>query len=134
MFIVTLLVDPKSPTLDPALVENLRNAWGGGDAIWLAPDEAAEFDVAVQPDTFETTHNDLLAMGIDLAIQPEQGRKKSLLLADMDSTMIGRNVSTNWPPRQAFGERVAAITARAMNGELDFEAALIERGQFAERS
>ncbi len=127
MFIVTLLVDPKSPTLDPALVENLRNAWGGGDAIWLAPDEAAEFDVAVQPDTFETTHNDLLAMGIDLAIQPEQGRKKSLLLADMDSTMIGQECIDELAAEAGFGERVAAITARAMNGELDFEAALIER-------
>jgi len=127
MFTVTLLVDPKSPTLDPALVENLRNAWGGGDAIWLAPDEAAEFDVPLCPDTYATTHIGLLAMGVDLVIQPKQGRKKRLLLADMDSTMIAQECIDELAAEAGFGERVAAITARAMNGELDFEAALIER-------
>ncbi|MEY8842410.1 phosphoserine phosphatase SerB, partial [Cribrihabitans sp. XS_ASV171] len=43
MHIATLLTDPAAPALDPALVESLRNAWGGGAALWLAPDEAAEF-------------------------------------------------------------------------------------------
>ena len=42
MHVATLLTSPEDPTLDPALVESLRNAWGGGDAVWLAPDEAAE--------------------------------------------------------------------------------------------
>ena len=43
MYICTLLTSPANPTLDSALVESLRNAWGGGDAVWLSPDEAAEF-------------------------------------------------------------------------------------------
>lgn len=127
MFTVTLLVAPKSPTLDPSLVESLRNAWGGGDALWLAPDEAAEFDVSIRPDTFATTHAELLAMGVDLAIQPKQGRKKRLLLADMDSTMIGQECIDELAAEAGVGAHVAGITARAMNGELDFEAALIER-------
>ena len=127
MFTVTLLVAPISPTLDPSLVESLRNAWGGGDALWLAPDEAAEFDVSIRPDTFATTHAELLAMGVDLAIQPKQGRKKRLLLADMDSTMIGQECIDELAAEAGVGAHVAGITARAMNGELDFEAALIER-------
>ena len=51
MFTATLLTNPVSRGLDPALVENLRNAWGGGDALWLAPDEAAEFASPVIPST-----------------------------------------------------------------------------------
>ena len=43
MFTVTLLTNPDKRGLDYALVDSLRNAWGGGDAVWLAPDEAAEF-------------------------------------------------------------------------------------------
>ncbi|MCP4818747.1 MAG: phosphoserine phosphatase SerB, partial [Shimia sp.] len=49
MFVATLLTSPANPTLDPALVENLRNAWGGGDAQWLAPGEAAEFALSEMP-------------------------------------------------------------------------------------
>ena len=46
MFTVTLLTNPKSPALDRAMVESLRNAWGGGNAVWLDPGVAAEFPVA----------------------------------------------------------------------------------------
>ena len=50
MYSVTLLTAPARPSLEPALVESLRNAWGGGDAIWLAPDEAATFEIPALPD------------------------------------------------------------------------------------
>ncbi len=60
-------------------------------------------------------------------IQPEAGRRKKMLLADMDSTMIGQECIDELAAEAGVGERVAAITARAMNGELDFEAALKER-------
>ena len=50
MFTAILLTSPTNPSLDPALVESLRNAWGGGDALWLAPDEAAEFSLAQMPE------------------------------------------------------------------------------------
>ena len=44
MYIATLIA-PRG-TLQPALVDSLRNAWGGGDAQWLSADEAAEFPIA----------------------------------------------------------------------------------------
>ena len=47
MFVVTLISAPG--LLDPSLLENLRNAWGGGDVVWLAPDEAAEFPLSDLP-------------------------------------------------------------------------------------
>ena len=66
-------------------------------------------------------------MGIDLAVQPSAGRKKRLLLADMDSTIIDQECIDELAAEAGVGPRVAAITARAMNGELDFEGALTER-------
>lgn len=127
MFAVTLLVAPSERQLEPALVENLRNAWGGGDAVWLSVGEAAEFPIPAIPDTAETVWQSLQADGVDLVIQPAEGRRKKMLLADMDSTMIRQECIDELAAEAGVGDRVAAITARAMNGELDFEAALDER-------
>lgn len=127
MFTATLLTNPVSRGLDPALVENLRNAWGGGDALWLAPDEAAEFDLPVQPDNAWDVWEDLQQQGVDLVIQPTANRRKKMLLADMDSTMIQQECIDELADEAGVGAHVADITARAMNGELDFEAALTER-------
>ncbi|MEJ6397561.1 phosphoserine phosphatase SerB [Yoonia sp. 208BN28-4] len=123
MLNVTLIGRP----LDRALVEALRNAWGGGDALWLGTDEAATFDVPDRPDNQWAVWADLQAQFIDLVIQPAEGRRKQVLLADMDSTMIQQECIDELAAEAGVGPRVADITARAMNGELDFEAALDER-------
>ena len=125
--IVTLLTDPARPVLETALVESLRNAWGGGEARWLDRGIAAEFGVAEVPENRWQVWQDLQGMGIDMAVQPAEGRRKRLLLADMDSTMIRQECIDELAALAGVGEHVAAITARAMNGELDFEAALNER-------
>jgi phosphoserine phosphatase len=127
MFIATMLTNPVSRGLNPALVDSLRNAWGGGDAIWLAPDEAAEFALPTMPDNRWSVWEDLQAQGVDLVIQPAANRRKKMLLADMDSTMIQQECIDELADEAGVGTRVAEITARAMNGELDFEAALLER-------
>ncbi len=127
MFTVTLLCDPKNPVVGPAVVESLRNAWGGGDAVWLAPDVAAEFTLRVMPDNRWAVWSDLQKMGVDLVVQPTEGRRKAMLLADMDSTMIEQECIDELAAEAGIGPRVAEITARAMNGELDFEQALRER-------
>ena len=124
VFYVTLLTDPANPVLVPELVENLRNAWGGGDAVWLSTGEAAEFSVLARPDNVDAVWADLQKVGVDLVAQ---GRRKAMLLADMDSTMIRQECIDELAAEAGVGEHVAGITARAMNGELDFEAALIER-------
>jgi phosphoserine phosphatase len=109
------------------LVESLRNAWGGGEAVWLAVDEAAEFSVDVIPDNRWAVWDSLQAQGVDLILQPAEGRRKKMLLADMDSTMIEQECIDELAAEAGVGQQVAGITARAMNGELDFEAALDER-------
>ena len=127
MFVATLLRAPASPGLDARLVESLRNAWGGGAARWLNPGIAAEFDLPAMPDNRWQVWEDLQALGIDLCVQPAQGRRKAMLLADMDSTMIQQECIDELADMAGVGARVADITARAMNGELDFDGALKER-------
>ncbi len=125
MYTTTLIAQPG--TLDPALAEALRNAWGGGDLVWLSPDEAAEFDMAALPDTADASWSALQDQGVDLVIQPSAGRRKKMLLADMDSTMIQQECIDELAELAGVGAQVKEITSRAMNGELDFEGALIER-------
>lgn len=127
MFVATLLTSPARPSLDPALVDSLRNAWGGSDVQWLAIDEAAEFGISDAPANQWDVWADLQAMGVDLIVGPAEGRKKAMLLADMDSTMIEQECIDELADEAGVGAHVAGITARAMNGELDFDAALKER-------
>lgn len=127
MFVVTLLTSPEERGLGAALVESLRNAWAGGEAVWLSLGEAAEFAIPVLPDNAAKVWDSLQDNCVDLVIQPAEGRRKKMLLADMDSTMIRQECIDELAAEAGFGPHVAEITARAMNGELDFEAALIER-------
>jgi len=113
--------------LEPLLVENLRNAWGGGEALWLSRDEAAEFAVEDTPGNLWQVWEDLQGQGVDLVVQPMEGRRKQMLLADMDSTMIQQECIDELADVAGVGGHVKEITARAMNGELDFEGALLER-------
>lgn len=127
MHVATLLTAPDRPGLDPATVESLRNAWGGGEVRWLWPGVAAEFPLPARPGNLWQVWEGLQPLGIDLAVQPAAGRRKRLLIADMDSTMIGQECIDELADMAGVGAHVAGITARAMNGELDFEAALRER-------
>jgi len=127
MHIVTLNTAPATVPLDTALAESLRNAWGGGPLRWLAPREAVEFAVPEVPGNLEPARAEVSRLGADLNVQPEAGRRKRMLLADMDSTMIRQECIDELADMAGVGPRVKEITARAMNGELDFEGALIER-------
>lgn len=122
----TTLIAPEG-ALSPTLAEALRNAWGGGDLRWLAPDEAAEFDMGAVPGNRWEVWEDLQRARVDLVVQRTQGRRKRMLLADMDSTMIEQECIDELAEMAGVGDHVRAITARAMNGELDFEGALLER-------
>ena len=127
MHVVTLLCSPETRMLTAATVDALRNAWGGGDAQWLDPDIAAEFTVTQIPANRWEAWQGLQDMGVDMVIQPAGGRRKAMLIADMDSTMIQQECIDELADAAGIGPRVAEITARAMNGELDFEGALRER-------
>ncbi|MEQ9260732.1 MAG: phosphoserine phosphatase SerB [Roseovarius sp.] len=125
MPIATLIAAPGA--LDPALVESLRNAWGGGAAEWLSPDEAAEFTLPQIPSNRWETWEELQAQNTDLILQPAGNRRKTMLLADMDCTMTQQECIDELADVAGAGEAVRAITKRAMNGELNFEEALKAR-------
>jgi len=125
MFTATLIARPGA--LEPALVDNLRRAWGGGAAHWLARGEAAEFSLPTLPDNRAELAAELRKSGVDLVVQPDRDRRKKMLIADMDSTMIEQECIDELAELAGVGAQVREITARAMNGELGFEGALLER-------
>lgn len=127
MHVVTLLTNPETPVLERVTVESLRDAWGGGAARWLDPGVAAEFEVERVPENRWQVWEGLQGLRVDMAVQRAEGRRKRLLIADMDSTMIRQECIDELADEAGVGAHVAGITARAMNGELDFEAALRER-------
>ena len=124
MYIVSLIAKPGS--LDAGLVSSLHGAMGGGETRLLATGEAAEFPVAEIPSNFDEIRASVADM-VDLNILPAEGRRKKMLLADMDSTMIQQECIDELADEAGVGARVKDITARAMNGELDFDGALTER-------
>jgi phosphoserine phosphatase len=65
--------------------------------------------------------------GLDVVVQPEEPRWKRLLVADMDSTIIGQECIDELADYAGLKDKVARITERAMQGELDFPGALRER-------
>lgn len=127
MFVTTVMCDPVERDLALEAVDALRRDWMGGALRWLSQGEAAEFEVESMPGDRWDRWEALQAQGIDLVVQPAEGQRKRLLLADMDSTMIRQECIDELAAEAGVGARVAEITARAMNGELDFEGALIER-------
>jgi phosphoserine phosphatase len=127
MYIAPLLTNPDEPHLTDHAVAAQRDAWQGGDIAWLSPGEAAEFPVPDLPDDRWAAWETWQRRGVDLVIQPAGGRRKAMLIADMDSTMIGQECIDELADEAGVGAHVAGITARAMNGELDFEQALTAR-------
>lgn len=127
MYTVSILASPTRADLDDDTILALQRRWNGGHVLWLDRGTAAEFPIESRPADFDEAWAQLDARGFDLAVQPTAGRRKAVLLADMDSTMIGQECIDELADMAGVGPRVAAITARAMNGELDFHEALVAR-------
>jgi phosphoserine phosphatase len=100
-----------------------------GTPGWLAPDEAADLPFTeLAPDQAIAAARAALGEApIDLIAQPAEGRRKALLLADMDSTIVTSETLDEIAAYAGLKDRIAEITRRSMNGELDFRQALIER-------
>lgn len=129
--VATLICNPADPALDSTVVEAMRALLPDcAEAHWLSDGVAADI-------TFASDHN-MLAIGdrlraargdlpIDVVVQPVLDRRKRLLLADMDSTMIGQECIDELADFAGLKAHVADITERAMRGEIEFEPALRER-------
>lgn len=123
--IATVVLAKKSASQAEALIRALNAV---SDLTILSDHKAFEFAVTSDV-TQETVQSICTAKNItaDSCVQPAQGRKKSLLICDMDSTLIGQECIDELADFAGVKSRVSAITERAMRGELDFEEALIER-------
>jgi phosphoserine phosphatase len=128
--VLTLIADPAKEPLPPSLVEEARRRIGGaGDITWLAEGEAAEFFLEGEdPAALRARAEALLApYPVDYSLLPAAGRRKKLLISDMDSTMIAQECIDELAELAGIGAQVAEITGRAMNGELEFKEALRHR-------
>jgi phosphoserine phosphatase len=124
--VLCLIANPAEPAIDTALMNAVHKAVGGEINV-LTQRIAVEF---VKPDlaTAADAARDLVAgKPIDVAQVPLANRRKRLLIADMDSTMIEQECIDELADAVGIKAEVAAITARAMNGELDFAQALRTR-------
>jgi phosphoserine phosphatase len=123
---VILIASPRTAGL--AHLANKIGRLTGGSCRWLAADEACEFALrTTDSDLEQRIRAELSGRPIDIAVLPAAYRRKRLLVADMDSTMISQECIDELAARAGVSERVSAITARAMRGELEFEASLRER-------
>ena len=125
--VVILIAAPGSRAIGPQMAAKVSRLTGR-DIHWLAEAEALQSSVmAVSPGLrAELFH---LAEGhpVDIAVVPAANRRKRLLIADMDSTMIGQECIDELGALAGVGDRIKTITLSAMSGELDFEAALKAR-------
>ena len=138
-FVATLISNPAAPALDAAAIERARAALPSPQApIWLDPGIAADIPFNAARDTTPKQSTAvrcrrarvraaLAGAPIDVVVQPAGGRRKALFLADMDSTMIGQECIDELADHVGVKPHVAAITERAMRGEIEFAPALRER-------
>ncbi len=127
--------DPKTNSLTTSHVKEagkiaeFYNLELTGKPVWLASDKAADVVISQKPSSALLAHlrETLDADKIDLFVSDPGNRTKKLLLADMDSTIVAEETLDELAAFAGLKDQVAEITARAMNGEIDFHGAIKER-------
>ncbi|MDR0253802.1 MAG: phosphoserine phosphatase SerB [Brucellaceae bacterium] len=128
--VVTLICNPANPVLTPELGHKACEAADTQALYWLADGIACDLPLKTGTDITEITAKIRTALGdapVDIVLQEQDTRRKKLLIADMDSTMIQQECIDELAEEVGLREHIAGITARAMNGEIAFEPALRER-------
>jgi len=128
--VLTLIAGIRGRSSLPRLAPVIAATLGiGSEPNWLAPGEACDlvFDMTSPGRAEKTALAVVKDAGIDVLVQPIAGRRKQLLVADLESTIIENEMLDELAERLGLRPRVAEITRRAMNGEIDFVAALEAR-------
>ena len=130
--VLTLISDGSPGILNSDTIAMIRGKLedhqaGLGETDWLADGEAC--DIPFEGVTCAQIERLIGSMGLPLDAVTTQtaSRRKRLLVADMDSTIVTAETLDELADFAGLKQKIAGITARAMNGELDFEAALDER-------
>ena len=128
--VATLIANPKDRALSPAVGDRAFSAVKATSLYWLADGIACDIaltDGITEAEAYHALRSALEGQPVDVVVQQAETRRKKILLADMDSTMIGQECIDELADEAGIKAHVAAITARAMNGEIEFEPALRER-------
>jgi len=143
-YVATLISHPDRPVVTDALAQKAARYLPHGRPVdWLNPgvavdiaflaDEAGDGEArndeerAFLKDLSDDLRDIVGTDPVDVVVQRQEGRRKKLLIADMDSTMIGQECIDELADFAGVKDRVAEITERAMRGEIAFEPALRER-------
>ncbi|HWK64379.1 MAG TPA: phosphoserine phosphatase SerB [Rhizobiaceae bacterium] len=128
--VATLIAHPERRSLSVSLAHKASQAVEASAIDWLADGIACDLALptsAEAADIEDRLRRSLAGEAIDIVVQEAATRRKKILIADMDSTMIDQECIDELADEIGIKEYVAAITARSMNGEIAFEPALRER-------
>ncbi len=125
-YFVTLVAAREAASLTQSAIDRVRNAVSGGPPAVLSAGEAVEFRTTEAPD-LHAARRALEGAPVDVLATRARGRRRGLLLADMDSTIVTSETLDELAAEAGIGEQIAAITRRSMNGDIDFKQALRER-------
>lgn len=128
--VITLLCPPGEALLDETLLQRVSAVLGGCETVWLDQGRAADLfpPAPVEASVALAAIRGVVdGLPVDAAVQNRHNRHRKALIADMDSTMIDQECIDELAAEVGLKDKVAAITAKAMNGEIEFEPALRER-------
>lgn len=124
--VLVLIANPLDTALDRKLAEAIQHKTGG-EINWLHQRVACEIHDPKSADAVTAARQVIAGRPVDAGLVPTANRRKKVLVADMDSTMIEQECIDELADAIGIKDQVAEITRRAMNGELDFEQALRTR-------
>ena len=130
MYVATFLCDPLEPILIDELISKYYTNFGGKAVIWLNGGIAADVKIPAIPTDLREIWSELQTKKIDLVVQRERNRKKKVLIADMDSTIIEQESLDELADEAGFGNQIRKITEDAMKGDLEFDEALRRRVKY----
>lgn len=123
MSVLCLIANPADPVLDAKLVQAIHHETGG-EINWLNHGVACEIVQPKHADPVGVARGVIDTRPVDAALVPVANRRKRLLLADMDSTMINEECIDELGAAMGIKDKIAEITDSAMRGEIDFAGAL----------
>jgi phosphoserine phosphatase len=125
-YIVILVASRQAGPLTEADAARAKDFCSGQHLVWLSSGEAAEFIVKNQPDPAQLKMV-LAHKAVDVFVTRFRGRRKAVLVADMDSTIVTTETLDELADYAGLKDRISEITKRSMNGSIDFATALRER-------
>jgi phosphoserine phosphatase len=125
-YVLTLVAALPHATLTPAIIARARAAVQGGEPVTLSKGEAVDIPCPAIPE-LARVEDSFEGAWIDAIATKARGRRKGLLVADMDSTIVTTETLDEIAAYAGLKEQIAAITRQSMNGEIDFAEALRRR-------